>query len=103
MNMPSILECQVTKCAYNHAMKCRALAITVGDAERARCDTFIPHSSKAGDPTASGGVGACKMDSCVYNRQLECTAPGIEVGPSNGSAADCLTYAKEPVSARTGF
>ncbi|MGI5485583.1 DUF1540 domain-containing protein [Microtetraspora malaysiensis] len=92
MDMPTVNECQVESCAYNRDRACHALAITIGDARLAQCDTFFSVSSKGGDPATTGRVGACKMSDCRHNTQLECQAPGIVVGQSR-SEADCLTYA----------
>ncbi len=92
MDMPVINECQVESCAYNRDRTCNALAITVGDARLAHCDTYFTAPAKGGDPSTSGRVGACKMSDCRHNTQFECQAPGIEVGPQH-DAAECLTYA----------
>lgn len=91
MEMPVINECMVEDCSYNRNRACHALAITIGDALRAHCDTFVHTSFKAGDPGATGHVGACKMSDCLHNSELECQAPGIVVG-SGQNEADCLTY-----------
>lgn len=91
MEMPVITECAVDACSYNRDRTCHALAITVGDAIHAHCDTFFHTSFKGGDPAAIGHVGACKMSDCRYNTDLECQAPGIAVGYRQDDA-DCLTY-----------
>lgn len=94
LDMPQVIRCQAMECSYNKEGKCHALAITVGDPEAARCDTFFPSSQKGGDPDAIGRVGACKMTSCVYNEMLECQASGITVDVK-GDEADCVTYREE--------
>lgn len=90
-DMPRIQLCDVTECAYNIDKNCHAVAITVGNAQAARCDTFYKHS-KGGIRTLTGGVGACKMDSCKFNTDLECFADqGIKVA-TNGGEAVCKTF-----------
>ncbi|MEV5510667.1 DUF1540 domain-containing protein [Streptomyces orinoci] len=89
--MPMVTICQVDECAYNQESTCHALAITVGDSQHARCDTFFSYAGKGGDASAVGRVGACKMSGCRYNTALECQAPGITVG-AVWETADCLTY-----------
>jgi hypothetical protein len=92
MDMPAVNECAVESCSYNRDRGCHALAITVGDALHAQCDTYFSTSFKGGDPLAGGRVGACKMSDCRHNIDLECQAAGIVVG-SRQEQADCLTYA----------
>jgi hypothetical protein len=94
MDMPQIARCQVRDCAYNTAGACHALAITVGDEEAARCDTYFVLSQKGGDPQATGRVGACKVTKCLYNEMLECQAPAITVDMPDGEA-DCMTFREE--------
>ncbi|WP_198535468.1 DUF1540 domain-containing protein [Streptomyces caatingaensis] len=89
--MPRVAVCEVETCAYNQDSACHALAITVGDATHARCDTFFTYPVKGGDSAATGRVGACKMAGCLHNQDLECQAPGITVA-SLQDAADCLTF-----------
>ncbi|MEU9045687.1 MULTISPECIES: DUF1540 domain-containing protein [unclassified Kitasatospora] len=92
MEMPIITGCAVDGCAYNQGLACHALAITVGDARHANCDTYLQAPTKGGDPSANGRVGACKMSDCRHNVGLECRATGITVG-FHQSDIDCLTYA----------
>ncbi|MFO7250095.1 MAG: DUF1540 domain-containing protein [Actinomycetes bacterium] len=92
MDMPVINACQVESCVYNRDRTCHALAITIGDAHLAQCDTFFTAPAKGGDPEAMGKVGACKMSECRHNSQFECQAPGIEVGAKH-QMAECLTFA----------
>ncbi|GAA2936983.1 hypothetical protein GCM10020221_35920 [Streptomyces thioluteus] len=91
MDMPQVAVCEVDACAYNQDSACHALAITVGDATHARCDTFFTFPTKGGDSAATGRVGACKMAGCLHNQDLECQAPGITVAALR-DAADCLTF-----------
>ena len=91
MKMPKVSRCDVNQCAYNIDHNCHALAITIGDDEHPKCDTFTPGGKKAGDLTSTGGVGACKVSTCDYNRDLECAAPSIVVGQKQDEA-DCVTF-----------
>lgn len=91
MEMPAVQECTVDACAYNRDRACHALAITVGDARHAQCDTFFTASSKGGDPSTTGRVGACKMSDCRHNEQFECRAPGVNVGYVQDGVY-CTTY-----------
>lgn len=91
MDMPVISRCAADACAYNRDQACHALAITVGDARNAHCDTYHSVSFKGGDPAATGHVGACKMSDCKHNVDLECQAAGIVVGYQHNEV-DCLTY-----------
>lgn len=91
MEMPLVKSCAARECAYNQDRACHALAITIGDARQAHCDTFFQVSFKGGDESARGHVGACKMSDCVHNTSLECRAPDITVGYQTDSV-DCLTY-----------
>jgi hypothetical protein len=92
IEIPAVLGCASTDCAYNEGTECHAKAITVGDGVNPNCDTFLDSSS---DHTASsgqpGGVGACKLSACAYNDDLECTAQSISVG-NQGGKASCMTY-----------
>lgn len=92
MEMPKILGCDAMECAYNKDQQCHALAITVGDGSKARCDTFWSGSPQGGDLNVIGGVGACRATGCRFNERLECTATGIQVGHASGEV-DCLTFA----------
>lgn len=91
MEMPTIMDCDATECAYNADNTCHATAITIGAEADHRCDTFCRSSSKGGDLQIIGGVGACKVSACGHNQNLECAAPGIRVGHSGGEI-DCLTF-----------
>ena len=91
MEMPVIRSCDATTCAYNDDQQCHALAITVGDGDRARCDTYWERSPDGGDPAQAGRVGACRAVDCQHNERLECTATGVTVG-ENGGTVDCLTF-----------
>ena len=91
MEMPQILECDATECAYNQDNKCHAMAITVGGEFDHKCDTFLHSNKKGGVPGRIGTVGACKCSSCMYNTEFECSAPGIRVG-HEADMLDCLTF-----------
>lgn len=85
-----IERCGVQNCAYNVNGECHAKAITVGDGDNPRCDTYFSgenhtHSEK------KGVVGACKVAGCIYNHDFQCNAPSIQVDEGN-DPADCLTY-----------
>jgi hypothetical protein len=94
MEMPQILACDATECAYNQNQKCHALAITVGDGDRAQCDTFWKAASKGGILSIIGGVGACRATNCRFNQDLECSARSINVG-HQGTEVDCLTFRRD--------
>jgi hypothetical protein len=92
MNMPKVNKCDVPQCCYNKDKMCHALAITVGDGTIPRCDTYTTGcKSKAGDSSATAGVGACKVSLCRHNKNLECQASGIMVGRGK-DPADCMTF-----------
>lgn len=91
MDMSNITKCSVEECSYNKQQQCHALAITVGDQDDPRCDTFLPAGRKGGDSANTGKVGACKVSVCKYNDSLECNAGQIEVGHKAGTAY-CLTF-----------
>jgi hypothetical protein len=91
-DMSKIQACDVTECAYNIERNCHAIAITVGNTEAARCDTFYRHK-KGGVKGLTGGVGACKMSDCKFNTDLECYADAIKVA-TNGGEAVCKTFAR---------
>jgi hypothetical protein len=88
--MPKVLDCEATQCAYNKDKQCHAIGITVGDEEPC-CDTFYNNSEKGGAGNFTGGVGACKVADCEYNTSLECSAPGIHM-VINIDHPDCGTY-----------
>ncbi|MCF6522703.1 DUF1540 domain-containing protein [Streptomyces sp. JJ36] len=92
MDMPIVNQCTVTECVYNREEACHALAITVGDVQHPRCDTYFSAGTKGGDPSTTGRVGACKVSACRHNAQFECRAPGITVGYQQ-TEVDCLTFA----------
>lgn len=91
IEMPKILTCDMTNCAYNKNSECHAMAITVGGTHPI-CDTFLDVPKKGGVSDMIGGVGACKEDECKFNQLLECTAAGIRVG-MHSDHADCKTFA----------
>ena len=91
MDMPKIMQCTATQCAYNQEKQCHALAITIGDATHPHCDTFFEAPMKGGDPAMTGSVGACKVDICRFNESFECHAQGIQVGFLRDDM-DCQTF-----------
>ena len=94
MQTPKVTQCQVEECAYNQNCICHAMAITVGNTGRPRCDTFCISGIAAGDPSACAVVGACKASSCTHNESLECAAPSVNVG-YEADEPDCLTYTRK--------
>ena len=91
MEMPTVMDCDATECAYNSGNMCHATAITIGGEADHRCDTFCQSSAKGGDLQVTGSVGACKVAGCGHNQNLECAAPGVHVGHAGGQV-DCLTF-----------
>lgn len=91
MEMPSVHQCSVSGCSYNHDAACAAGAITITGSDAA-CATFIDLGSVGGlGSPAAGKVGACHRTDCAHNDGLECTAESISVGAGH-DVADCLTY-----------
>jgi hypothetical protein len=95
MKMPKVGKCEVTACAFNRQEACHAPAITVGDGDRPRCDTYVESSSPAGEPDAVGKVGACKVTMCEFNRRMECSASKINVGYNRDDPC-CMTFERAP-------
>lgn len=93
MEMPKVTACEVSQCAYNDNKDCHALAITIGDISKPKCDTFFQTSIHGGVKDTTAGVGACKISECNYNEELECSAANIKVGMKSGTA-ECLTFTK---------
>lgn len=94
MEMPKVINCTVSICAYNDSQACKAMAITIGDvSNRPKCDTFLQTTIHGGIKDMTAGVGACKIAGCSYNKELECAAPNIKVGIQSGNA-ECLTFKK---------
>ena len=92
MEMPQIKTCDAIACAYNDDQQCRALAITVGGGDTARCDTYFGEAQTGGFPQANAGVGACRAVQCKHNERLECTATNVDIGQRQGKVT-CLTFA----------
>ncbi|GAB2472857.1 DUF1540 domain-containing protein [Xylanimonas ulmi] len=89
--MPSVAECTVAGCGFNHDSGCHAAAVTIGGAA---CATFIPLDAKGGLASVLAHVGACQRLECRFNDNLECSAEAIRVGAGSSDAtADCLTFA----------
>ena len=90
IEMPEVMQCQATPCAYNTDAKCHARAITVGDMQAQLCDTMFV-TDRHTQRKESAGVGACRSANCVHNEDLECQATGIDVTLSGGQAR-CGTF-----------
>jgi len=93
IEMPEIMKCVATECAYNHDETCHAKGITVGDMEQQLCDTMW-ESSRHTARTGPAGVGACRSTHCAHNTDLECQAEGIYVTLGGGQAR-CGTFMEE--------
>lgn len=94
MEMPKVMDCSVSDCAYNANKACHAMAITIGeDPDEPICDTFFESSTHGGVKDITAGVGACKSYECSYNEDYECTASNIHVGMKEDQP-DCLTFEK---------
>lgn len=92
MDMPKVLDCTVSECAYNTNKQCHAMAITVGESPQVpACDTYFEASPHGGVKNLTAGVGACKSFDCSYNKNYECSAPNVHIG-MKGSQPDCLTF-----------
>ena len=90
IEMPLVSACSVNQCAYNRENNCHARAITIGDAMRPGCDSFLAAAEHT-HMLQYAGIGACKMGDCKFNEDLECTADSVNVGLSANNA-NCLTY-----------
>jgi hypothetical protein len=94
MEVPQVQSCDMTDCDYNRRKQCHAIAVTIGEGDNPRCDTFwiaTEAKAKAGDPAQIGRVGACRVGQCQYNHRLQCGAEGIMVGHKEADAL-CLTF-----------
>jgi hypothetical protein len=92
MELPTVAECSVDGCSYNHDHECHAAAVTISSTgTEASCATFIPLGVKGGLDKVVSHVGACQRADCLHNKDLECTAESVRVGPGADNA-DCLTY-----------
>lgn len=80
MEMAKVIRCGVNSCIYNMDHCCHTIAITVGDGDQPRCDTFWHSTLKGGYASSLAGVGSCKVSACRYNTKYECQALGITVG-----------------------
>lgn len=88
--MPSVTECSIAECAYNANKACHAIAITIGDVNQPRCDTFFISPKHSGMKTTAG-VGACKVSSCSHNKDFVCAASSIRVGLERNQGK-CMTF-----------
>ena len=91
MKISKVTKCEVEECAYNVDQVCHAMAITIGDSDNPRCDTFCKSSQQGGSTDWLANVGACKVSCCTNNENLECQSAEICVG-YNGEEADCMTF-----------
>ena len=91
--MPPIMNCEATACAFNRESKCHALAINVGGPNdpRPNCDTFFKTRTRCGRDDALAGVGACKVLTCKFNELLMCLAPNVNIQVYR-EQAECATY-----------
>lgn len=93
IEMPDVIGCDASNCAYNTGNACRARAITIGDGTFPGCDTFSGWlNDQKVKATRVAGVGACKIAGCRYNEDLECEADSIVVATSSAPPA-CQTFA----------
>lgn len=96
IEMPVVMACSVSKCAYNRDTACHARAITVGSKVHPDCDTYFSLSgaeSHSKSRQRQAGVGACKMSNCQHNDDYECVANDIVVGQVM-NRINCLTYSQ---------
>ena len=94
MEMPKVMDCSVSNCAYNTSQACHAMAITIGEPKSDPvCDTYFESEIHGGVKDMTAGVGACKSDDCQFNSDFECMASNIRVGYKENQP-DCLTFQK---------
>ena len=92
MEMPKVMDCTVSGCAYNTEKACHAMAITVGEQpSEPICDTFFQSDTHGGVMDMTAGVGACKTSDCRHNENFECVAANVHIG-LKGNQPDCLTF-----------
>jgi hypothetical protein len=91
LEMPVVTKCGATQCAYNVGQNCHAKAITVGDEQGHRCDTFFKGQVHTQAVGRTSGVGACKVTGCAYNQDMNCSMDGIQMGLVGGEVS-CVTY-----------
>lgn len=94
MDLPEVLDCEVSLCVYNHEKTCHAGAINVGD-QKPLCDTFLRGELKAGFNSNSAQIGACKFIVCRFNKKFECSSEGIHVKLDDNLAV-CGSYHSRP-------
>ena len=78
--MPLVVNCSARECSYNSDETCHARAITVGDGQDPRCDTFFKGDAHVQHKRKDAGVGACKVCGCEYNEDFECMADNVKIG-----------------------
>ncbi len=91
IEMPMVSKCMVNECSYNMSDKCHARAITIGDAFKPGCDTFIAGDTHTNRIQTNAGIGACKTSTCKHNEDLECMADNVQVGMIKNEA-NCMTF-----------
>ena len=85
-----VQTCKVDGCSFNSHSRCHALAVTIGDGNNPRCDTFVQQGSDGGMETSTR-VGACKVAGCVNNKKLVCKANFIDIA-FNDNHPCCKNY-----------
>lgn len=90
---PRVSKCTVSACAFNRESLCRAPSVTVGDADRPRCDTFTDNGRDVSPSDGTARVSACKVAACRFNQHMECGAPQISVA-MKGDDPMCVTFAR---------
>ena len=93
LEMPIVGNCAISDCSYNVTGACGAHAVTIGDLNNPRCDTFFAAARHVPKPQASAGVGACKVSECRNNHEFECTADIVRIGRVKNEAT-CTTFAR---------
>lgn len=93
IELPKVVACEASMCAYNTGANCHARAITVGDGANPGCDTFLESNAHV-DADHPAGVGACKVTVCKHNRDFQCQAATIHVGLERGDAL-CESFTAE--------
>ncbi|MFA6016192.1 MAG: DUF1540 domain-containing protein [Gallionellaceae bacterium] len=91
IEMPAVTKCTASECSYNIDSDCHARAITIGDALKPGCDTFIAGSHHIKQSQQTAGIGACKTAICKFNEDLECMAETIQVGKIMNEV-NCMTF-----------
>lgn len=93
MAAAKVRGCQVSECVYNVDGLCHAVAITVGDENCPKCETFnsFYNVGRGKDTGRIAEVGACKASSCIFNVGRKCQSEGIKVDCID-TGPQCLTF-----------